>query len=495
MENKIVVSLFVVVFASALAMPASATITPDTLNATLSPGECTTVNKEVYLPGHAPRVDVIFAFDLTGSMGSIISTAKEKAKDIIDKLETDYPGVDFNYGVMSYMDYPHSYSSCGYNASYGSAWCGDYAYKLNQSLTSNKSAVIAAINGLTLGCGDDGPQDYTRIMYESYADPSIGWRPGAKKIVVNFGDSVPHDCNLNEGVPGKTGTWSTGGDPGRDEIMGTADDLDLQTVLANMAANNIILLECHTSPYAMEYWEYWTNITGGGFYITTSGTLVDDVVNAITAGISTPHVYGLHLMASSGYESWVSSVPSVYPDLTTPATVNFTETICVPAGTVPGTYTFTVSAMDASNVSYGDQSVTITVPELIPELCPDEYRWNTSISPTGYEWDPYPTLFRAWNDVHFVNNGTVDAFNVTATITCAPVNVNIVDGTVTLGDIPAGSSAWSKDFFELEVDMTNPQGPDKGICWRVEYDDAYGNHHVIEDVAKYCGEKCSDICP
>jgi len=128
-------------------------------------------------------------------------------------------------------------------------------------------------------------------------------------------------------------------------------------------------------------------------------------------------------------------------------------------------------------------------------LCPDEYRWNTSINPKGYKWDPFPTLFRAWNDVHFVNNGTGDAYNVIATITCAPVNVNIIDGNVTLGDIPAGGSAWSKDFFELEVDMTNPQGPDKGICWRVEYDDAAGVHHVIKNVPKFCGENCSDICP
>ena len=132
--------------------------------------------------------------------------------------------------------------------------------------------------------------------------------------------------------------------------------------------------------------------------------------------------------------------------------------------------------------------------EVVVELCPDEYRWSIHHTPP-YEWDPFPMLFRNWTDVHFVNSGSGDAYNVTATITCAPGNVNIVDGDVTLGDIPAGSGAWSQDFFMLEVDMTNPQDPNKGICWRVEYDDAAGVHHVIEDVAKYCGEKCSDICP
>jgi len=123
------------------------------------------------------------------------------------------------------------------------------------------------------------------------------------------------------------------------------------------------------------------------------------------------------------------------------------------------------------------------------ELCPDEYRWGS------WEWDPYPTIFVGRQEVHFVNNGSCDVYNVTAMVTCTPVNIIATDPNVTIGDIPAGSGAWSRDTFELRVDMTNPQDPNKGICWRVEYDDAYGNHHVIEDVAKYCGENCSSICP
>ena len=132
--------------------------------------------------------------------------------------------------------------------------------------------------------------------------------------------------------------------------------------------------------------------------------------------------------------------------------------------------------------------VTISGEVQQPELCPDEYRWNKSISPNGYEWDPFPELFRSWNDVHFMNSGPGDAFNVVATISYAPANVNIVDGDVSLGDIPAGSSAWSSDFFELEVDMTYVPlpSPDEEIEWTVEYDDSGGNHHVIENVPQFC---------
>jgi len=205
----------------------------------------------------------------------------------------------------------------------------------------------------------------------------------------------------------------------------------------------------------------FVSATGGGIYNATTHTVTWDI-GTLSAGA-----------AQQCVQLVVQVDPNTTPGakITNYATIDSTET---PVTTVT-------------------EQTDICIPKA--ELCPDEYRWNTSVSPTGYEWDPYPTLFRAWNDVHFVNNGTGDAYNVIATITCAPVNVNIIDGNVTLGDIPAGGSAWSKDFFELEVDMTNPQDPNKGICWRVEYDDAYGNHHVIENVPKFCGENCSDICP
>ena len=357
-----------------LAVPASASISPDTVEAELSPCESVNVTKTVEIPELPLRGDVVFSFDLTGSMGGIIATAKSNATEIMTALNAT--GVDINYAVMSYMDYPGYYSSCGYNRTYGSASSGDYAYSLNESLTSNRTAVNDTINALTLGSGEDGPQDYTRIFYESYADPSVGWRSGAKRILVNFGDNVPHDCNLNEGVPGKIGIWTTGGDPGRDEIMGTADDLDLQAVLANMSANGTILLECHTTTSRKEYWDYWTNITGGNVSITGSATLVDDVCAAIAEGLVVSKVKNLHLEASPGFESWVSSEPAKYDEVNPGDTVYFNETIRVPIETECGVYTFTVSAMDDKGVSYGDQTVTIDVP-----CPPSEIPVNVDIKP------------------------------------------------------------------------------------------------------------------
>jgi len=199
---------------------------------TLYPGQSTNNTATMTLPSLPSAADVLFSFDCTASMGGVIDTAKANAVSLMASLAAT--GVSFHFGVDSFMDYPGTFSSCGYSDTYGDSASGDYPYKLNQGMTTNMGAVSTAINGLKLGWGVDGPEAYTRPLYESYADTNVLWRTGAKRVLVMFGDDVPHDCNLNEGIAGKSGTYSTGGDPGRDGLIGTSDDLDLQTVLAGI---------------------------------------------------------------------------------------------------------------------------------------------------------------------------------------------------------------------------------------------------------------------
>ena len=128
-------------------------------------------------------------------------------------------------------------------------------------------------------------------------------------------------------------------------------------------------------------------------------------------------------------------------------------------------------------------SPTSGVVVLQPDLWAVEYRFGDP--PPGFEWDPFPLVFRSWLYVQIQNTGDGDAFNVTATITGMPANVTINDGDVIVGDIPTGGSAWSADDFTLEVDMTNPQDPNEGIFWTIEYDDSAGNHHIVENVPEF----------
>lgn len=173
----------------------------------------------------------------------------------------------------------------------------------------------------------------------------------------------------------------------------------------------------------------------------------------------------------------------------------FGETV-VHTWNTPGTYTVGLQVTSSDSLVLTDEDYTtveiVACPAAAP--CPVKYRWSQITLPF-FKWDPFPKKFKSWNQVQFINNGPGDMYNVTATVSCAPVNVTVVDGIVSIGTIPGGGSAWSIDDFALITDMTNPQPPNKGICWRVEYDDAAGNHHVVENVAKFCGENCASICP
>jgi hypothetical protein len=119
-------------------------------------------------------------------------------------------------------------------------------------------------------------------------------------------------------------------------------------------------------------------------------------------------------------------------------------------------------------------------------------------NPTGlwaveYRWgDPAPgykqvdaTRLESWQHVRIENRGEVAAYRVVAQVMDTPSSVTVPDSTVTVGDVPAGGSAWSADTFTIRVDSGQGQDPCAGLTWRIEYDDATGMHHAIENVPQF----------
>lgn len=220
--------------------------------------------------GAAPVADVLFLLDLTGSMGGVLSSAKSEATAIMGDLAAQVP--DIRFAAASHMDYPNSYSYPGYSAFYGNA--GDYPWRLDQDLTTSTSAVQAAINGMSLGDGGDGPESYVTAMYE--ATESVSWGNGRTRVVVFFADNVPHDLEWN----GR----NTGGEPGRDAIAMTADDLDWQTVVANMSDVGIRVVGIDSGG-ADEMMTYLANETGGSWTQLGSGTAFRQTIVDMVLGV------------------------------------------------------------------------------------------------------------------------------------------------------------------------------------------------------------------
>lgn len=158
---------------------AAATIDPDVNVLTLTPGDTFTEVITVKIPksGAATKVDVYLLADTTASMGSILSAVQAGAANILSSLVA--LGADFQFGVGNYRDFPSD----------------AYAFQHQQSLTNSAATVTTAINAWNAFGGGDGPEGQLFAL-DTLAQPpggSIGWRTGAKRIIVWFGDYPGHD--------------------------------------------------------------------------------------------------------------------------------------------------------------------------------------------------------------------------------------------------------------------------------------------------------------
>src|SRR5262249_50598124 len=146
---------------------------------------------------------------------------------------------------------------------------GHQPWTLVVPLTASQQAVSAGLTGLSATGGGDSPEAYGRALFETDANPAVGWRPGTRGVIVLVADDVPHDTELNEGIPSNlwvTSPFNTGVDPGADNTVNTPDDLDWQGVVLPRLISDGKPLEFVDyfgfEPY-FPYWQNWTARTGG----------------------------------------------------------------------------------------------------------------------------------------------------------------------------------------------------------------------------------------
>ena len=326
-------------------------VTPSVIEGTLYPGEIELDTITVNLPSSTPKGDVVFVFDTTGSMRWIISDMQAKAIDIMNGIRAVIP--DTAFGVGSFCDYPNFYDSYGYMNTYGGG--SDYAFKMDIDITLDTTAVSTAINNIVYGGGSDGPEDYTRAVWEAL---HYDWRTGAKRIVVLVGDAPPHSApsGLNLTKPWNPSellfSEASGGDPGPDEIMFTADDLDYGPVVQQVRDNYLtfVCVDCQsdTGPGypddAHNNFNYLANMTDGTVFPYTSGTIADDIIVRIQEIAARP-IGTLTLEPDPTYASWVSSLPTSYYNVSWGTGVSFDTRIAIPMETPPGDYTFGINVV------------------------------------------------------------------------------------------------------------------------------------------------------
>jgi len=159
----------------------------------------------LYFSPTVQRTDVFFNMDTTGSMSGEITNLKNGlSSTIIPAVRARV--TDSAFGVSYFDDYPmNPFGVAGYNSSH------DRVFQLLQSPTTNTTTAQNAVNLLSLGNGNDGPESTFESLYLlatpppnnvtwSYTPPTlpvntrggVGFRQQSVPIVLHITDAVSH---------------------------------------------------------------------------------------------------------------------------------------------------------------------------------------------------------------------------------------------------------------------------------------------------------------
>ena len=346
-------------------------VSPTAVSLSLAPGESATVSSTICIPPMPALADILIAIDTTGSMGGEINALKSAIVDVVLNISETLP-TDIQLGLAQFRDYNQSYTSCGYSGTYGDP--GDMPFEVIQPMTAatTTASLVNSINSLTASGGGDSAESYARAFWEiAQPDSGINFRNGSARYVLMFGDERPHDCELGEELS-CVNSNSTGVDPGRDEALFTADDLDWhdQAVAAMLAENIRVLTVCSSSASKIWCsWQGWSkDLFGNSMQINTDGTLMEkqSILVKLTRLIAEKSPFSDHGLVFNSTPSQLQLVftPNVISGPLSAASgpIPFDLTVTVPASLPAGTTSLSTTVyVLAGGTPLGTQAVDVTI--------------------------------------------------------------------------------------------------------------------------------------
>jgi Mg-chelatase subunit ChlD len=126
------------------------------------------------VPQKAPRVEVVFTLDTTGSMGGLLDGAKKKIWSIASEIARAQPRPDVKIGLVAYRDR------------------GDEYVTKVLPLTDDLDRVYKELSTYRADGGGDEPEDVRSALRDAIG--SIQWSrdPSVVRIIFLVGDAPPH---------------------------------------------------------------------------------------------------------------------------------------------------------------------------------------------------------------------------------------------------------------------------------------------------------------
>lgn len=115
--------------------------------------------------------DVYFVIDTTGSMEAPIENVRSSLSRIAAALSAEIP--DVQMGVGRFQDFPFSAGSPFGPTFFGAST--DVPYANEQDITGDIAAVQAALDGLRIGDGRDGPESQVQALYQTATGAGGSW--------------------------------------------------------------------------------------------------------------------------------------------------------------------------------------------------------------------------------------------------------------------------------------------------------------------------------
>lgn len=123
------------------------------------------------------RLDMVIAFDTTGSMSSYISAVKKHVKELIPKLFKQNP--DLRIGIVAFGDYCDMSSKDEFGRAYQAC-----------ELLDDENKLIAFITNARDTGGGDSDEFYELVIKKIVEETN--WREDSTKAVLLIADSEPH---------------------------------------------------------------------------------------------------------------------------------------------------------------------------------------------------------------------------------------------------------------------------------------------------------------
>lgn len=122
-------------------------------------------------------LDMVIAFDTTGSMSAYINAVKTHVKELVPKLFSSNP--DLRISIVAFGDYCDMSSKDNFGKAY---------QVLN--LTNDENRIIKFINEAQDTHGGDGDEFYELVIKKITEETA--WREGSTKAVLLIADAEPH---------------------------------------------------------------------------------------------------------------------------------------------------------------------------------------------------------------------------------------------------------------------------------------------------------------